>query len=110
MNLPKTWFIDFDGTLVHHKSHHSDEDFILEGTKDFFKENVKEEDVVVITTAREHFHKERIEKFLEKNEIKYNLVLCGLNSGARILINDKKPDGTITAYAYNLERDKGIKI
>lgn len=110
MNLPKTWFIDFDGTLVHHKSHHSDEDFILEGTKDFFKENVEEEDIVVITTAREHFHKERIEKFLEKNEIKYNLVLCGLNSGARILINDKKPDGTITAYAYNLERDKGIKI
>lgn len=104
----KTWFIDFDGTLVHHKSHMKDEDYILDDTKTFFKTKVEENDYVIITTARGHDHKERIENFLSKHDIKFNLVLCGLPSGARILINDIKPDGMITAYSYNLERDKGI--
>ena len=108
LKQPKTWFIDFDGTLVHHKSHMKDEDYILDGTKDFFKNVVEEDDYVIITTARSQDHKKRIEKFLDSHNIQYDLVLCGLNTGPRILINDIKPDGTLTAYSYNLKRDKGV--
>lgn len=109
-NQPKTWFIDFDGTLVLHKSHMSNNDFILSSTKDFFTKVVREDDYVIITTARSHEDKTRIEKFLIKHNIKWNLILCGLPTGSRILINDRKPDGTPTAYAHNLNRDEGIDL
>lgn len=110
MIQPRTWFIDFDGTLVTQKSHMSDNDVILPATIDFFDKVVQEDDCVVITTARNHDHKSRIEEFLSKNKIRYNVILCGLPTGSRILINDKKPDGTLTAYAHNLNRDEGINI
>ena len=107
---PRTWFIDFDGTLVLQKSHMGDDDFILNATKDFFQKIIKEKDYVVITTARDQSYKERVEKFLDQNNLRWNLILCGLPSGTRILINDKKPDGTLTAYAHNLNRDEGINL
>lgn len=107
---PKTWFIDFDGTLVFQNSHMSDEDKILPGTKEFFKNIVKETDYVIITTARNSLdHKERIANFLRSNNIKYDLIICDIPTGPRVLINDKKPDGTLTAYSFNLNRDEGIE-
>jgi hypothetical protein len=33
----------------------------------------------------------------------------GIGGGDRIVINDNKPDGRQTAFAFNIERDKGIK-
>jgi len=105
---PRTWFLDFDGTLVTQRSHLSETDTILEETKAFFEEVVDELDHVVITTARTCDHKERIERFLESHGIRVNHVICGLPTGARMLVNDMKPDGTLTAFAFNLERDGGI--
>ena len=106
--MPRTWFIDFDGTLVAQRSHMLEKDIILESTKEFFEKVIAEEDHVVITTARTCEDKERIEKFLSSNGLKFNLIVCGLPTGKRMLINDKKTDGTLTAFAFNLERDKGI--
>jgi len=108
MRQPKTWFVDFDGTLVTQRSHMSETDTILEGTKVFFREIVDELDHVVITTARTCDDKERIERFLESHGIKADHIICGLPTGVRMLVNDKKPDGALTAFAFNLERDKGI--
>jgi hydroxymethylpyrimidine pyrophosphatase-like HAD family hydrolase len=105
---PRTWFIDFDGTLVTQRSHMMETDTILEGTKAFFNEVVDELDHVIITTARTCDDKERIERFLESHGIRVDHVICGLPTGARMLVNDMKPDGTQTAYAFNLERDRGI--
>lgn len=107
----KTWFIDFDGTLVYQKSHLSEEDQILPSTLEFFQRIVKEEDCVVVTTARsENDHKERIRSFMDSNNLKCDFILCGVTSGIRILINDKKPDGSTTAYSLNTVRDQGINI
>jgi hydroxymethylpyrimidine pyrophosphatase-like HAD family hydrolase len=106
--LARTWFIDFDGTLVTQRSHMMETDTILEGTKAFFDEVVDEMDHVVITTARTCDDKERIKRFLESHGIRVDHVICGLPTGARMLVNDMKPDGTQTAYAFNLERDRGI--
>lgn len=108
--MDRTWFIDFDGTLVLQKSHLSDKDYILPRVLDFFKNTVKENDFVIITTAREEHHKRRIEYFLSKHDIKYNLVICGLPTGPRIVVNDKKPDGSLTAFSFNLDRDEGPNI
>lgn len=108
--MPKTWFIDFDGTLVYQKSHLSEKDYVIPKTHEFFSK-ISRDDFIVITTAREcEEHYERIVSFLESHNIKNYKILCGLPSGKRILINDKKPDGALTAYSYNLERDIGIKL
>jgi len=104
----KTWFLDFDGTLVEQRSHGEKTDYILPGTKEFFDKVVKKDDFVVITTARDGNDKERIARFMSDNGFKCDMILCGLPSGPRILINDKKPDGTKTAYSRNLRRDRGI--
>lgn len=107
---PNTWFVDFDGTIVEHKSHMRDYDVLLPSSKTFFETIVDENDCVIITTARGIDHKDRVENFLKTNNIKFNAVLCNITAGSRILINDKKPDGKLTAFAYNLERDTGIQI
>lgn len=108
--MRKTWFIDFDGTLVFQKSHLKDEDYILPGTLEFFEKIVKDDDYVIITTGRSGVeHKDRISNFLNRHRIKYDLIICDLPTGPRIIVNDKKTDGTLTAYSYNLTRDKGIK-
>lgn len=109
MESPNTWFIDFDGSLVLQKSHLSDEDYILPGTKEFFSKVVKENDMVIITTGRnEEEHRDRIAAFLNRHNIKFDRIICGITTGKRILINDKKPNGSLTAYSYNLTRDAGI--
>jgi len=110
MDKRKTYFLDFDGTLVYQKSYEQNEDIILPGTIDFFNNVVKEYDFVIITTARDKSHKNRIEKFMRSFGLKCDLVICGISPGKRILINDKKPDGTKTAFSLNLERDKGLTI
>jgi hypothetical protein len=72
--------------------------------------SIKENDFVIITTGREEHHKKRIEKFMKSFGLKCDLVICGIPTGARILINDKKPDGSMTAFSHNLTRDKGINL
>jgi hypothetical protein len=38
----------------------------------------------------------------------YDKLIMGICSGERVIINDKKPDGTITCSSINLTRDDGI--
>jgi len=38
------------------------------------------------------------------------LIIFGLPQGERILINDMKPSGLITAYAINKNRDEALEI
>jgi hydroxymethylpyrimidine pyrophosphatase-like HAD family hydrolase len=110
MDKRKTWFLDFDGTIVYQKSYLKDEDYILPKTIDFFTNFIKENDFVIITTGREEHHKERIEKFMRSFGLKCDLIICGLPTGIRILVNDMKPDGTKTAQSHNLERDQGLNF
>ena len=57
----KTWFLDFDGTLVEQRSHLDEKDYILEKTKLFFTEVVKENDFVnsrlIILLIKKRTHK-----------------------------------------------------
>lgn len=109
--LAKTWFVDFDGTIVSHKKKGDDtkEEVILKNVKKFFK-LISDDDVVIVTTARTNEQITEIIKFMNDNGLKYDHIITNLPTGARILINDRKPSGYKTAYSINLNRDGGIEM
>ncbi|ABV33752.1 HAD family hydrolase [Pseudothermotoga lettingae] len=107
-NLPKTWLIDLDGTLVRHNGYLSGEETLLPGVKEFF-EKIPKGDVIIILTSRDPKYKEQTEQFLKREGICYNHIIFGLPVGERILINDEKPGGLKTVYSVSLKRDKGME-
>lgn len=106
--LTHTWVLDFDGTLVEHNGYKTGEDKFLSGSKEFLN-SIPKEDYVLIMTAREKDAKEKTEKFLKDNGIRYNEIIFEMPMGERILINDDKPSGLKCAYAINPERNQGLE-
>lgn len=110
---PKTWFVDVDGVIFQHNGHLelTDTEFEnpLPGVIEFFK-SLNNKDMVILCTARKELYRKQTELSLKNAGIKYNLLIMNLTSGARILINDKKPDGKQTAYAINIVRNEGLKF
>ena len=104
----KTWFIDLDGVLAMHNQYKSGNDEIIEGSREALSK-ISKKDIVIITTARPYKYKKDTIDILKKNDIRFDSILFGLNSGLRVLINDKKPTGQITARAINLKRNSGLK-
>jgi hypothetical protein len=107
---PRTWILDLDGTIVKHNGYRNEEgDKVLDGVIDFFENEVMQDDYVLIVTARSAKYKEDTIKFLDENKIRFNQIIFDMPSGLRILINDKKPDGTETALSFNMDRDQGMR-
>jgi hydroxymethylpyrimidine pyrophosphatase-like HAD family hydrolase len=109
-NLNKTWIFDLDGTLVVHNGYKNGKDELLPNVKLFFKHHVKKSDYVLILTGRSSRYKKMTEEFLFANKIYYDHIIYDLPLGERILFNDKKDSGLITAYSVNLDRDQGIRL
>jgi len=126
--LNKTWFIDIDGTVVKHLGNdYLDEAIEKNGDSSYlceepiqdsvsFLSSISPSDIVVLTTARDSRHAPHTIKMLKYYNIRYDKIMFDLKSGPRYLINDIKPAGTAgnkepieTAFAINLERDKGIE-
>ena len=105
--LKKTWLIDIDGTIIKHNSHKQGGDILLSGVKEFF--NRVANDFIILITAREKKYEVETKNFLEKNDIKYDIIIFDAPHGERILINDKKISGLKTCHSINLERDSGLK-
>ena len=108
-NLPKTWLIDLDGTIVKHNGYKEGGDKLIEGVREFF-ENVSEQDVVIILTSREAKYKDETINFLKTNNIRFDHIIFDLPYGERILINDMKESGMLTAHAINKKRDEPLDI
>lgn len=112
---PKTIFCDIDGTLVVHRDPVSNSKFedgleLLPGTLEKLMEWDKLGYRIILTTGRKESMRSITEKQLSNLGVFYDQLIMGIGGGDRILINDKKQDGTLTAFAYNLIRDKeGIK-
>ena len=108
-NLPHTWFIDLDGTIFkhnHYKKYEKDI-FCNSNVKKFFH-NLPSDDYIVFTTSRSKEFSALCEESIEKLLIirqKYT-VIYDLPHGERILLNDKKPSGLITAISIPIERDQ----
>ena len=106
---PKTWFFDLDGTILEYNLIFSavGKDKLLPGVKELWA-TIPEEDYIVLVTARPNYLKDVTLKFLTKNGIRFNHVIFDLPRGERILVNDDKPNGTKTALAWCVERNKGF--
>jgi hypothetical protein len=103
--LGHTWLLDLDGTVVKHNGHKTEgSDTLLEGAADFLT-RVPGKDMIVFITSRTEEYRERTERFLRENGIRFDHILFGAPPGERILINDRKPSGLRTAVAVNTERD-----
>ena len=63
---------------------------------------------IVLMSGRKESSRKFTEKQLENMGIFYDQLILGVGGGIRHLVNDQKPDGTLTAFAHNLERNKGI--
>ena len=128
-SLNKTWFIDIDGTIVKTRNNEQlDEAIGSMGNKSYLSEepikksldfikSIPINDTIVLTTARDSRHEDHTLQMLNHFKIRYDKILFDLRSGARILINDIKPIGIAgnseplkTAYAINVERNKGIPV
>lgn len=110
---PKTIFCDIDGTLVKHSapceaslpSHKME---LLHGTLEKLAEWDRLGYTIVLVTGRKESLRSVTERQLSEVGIFYDKLIMGIGSGERVLINDKKPDGAITSYSINLERNKGL--
>lgn len=108
--LDKTWILDVDGTIVKHNGHKLDgHDTLLAGVREFF-DKLSPQDKVVLLTARKQHELEDLKEFLTENNIRYDYLLTDMPVGERILVNDKKPGGLLTAYAFNKERDSALDL
>jgi len=109
---PKTIFCDIDGTLL---KHHGDTRMItinhpqsLPGVVDKINEWELNGHHIILTTGRRESLRQRTEEHLQAMGIPYDILLMGITSGHRVLINDKNTRGDDTCFAVNLKRDEGF--
>ncbi len=104
--LPKTWIIDIDGLLVKHNGYKTEQgDMVLPGAREFLNQ-LGEDDMVVLITARSEEYRKQTESFLLDQGMRFDCIIWNAPCGERILINDRKPSGLATAYAVNCIRDR----
>ena len=113
MDRPKTIFCDLDGTLVKHTSPRDIENpnlilEVLPGVHEKLDEWNTKSYYIVITTGRKESSRNATTKQLSRAGIGYDKLIMGVGPGDRVLINDRKRDGRTTAYAINLDRNKGL--
>lgn len=111
---PKTIICDIDGTLVKHNKPNivATDSYVpelLENTLDKLNEWERNGYNIILLTGRKESMRKVTEKQLSQLGIYYDQLIMGVGGGVRYLINDYKPDGTESAFAINVERDKGIK-
>lgn len=106
-NLGHTWFIDLDGTVLRHNGYLQGQDELLPGVKELWDE-IPADDVIVITTGRDESYRESTLEFLTAQGLRFDHAIFGLPFGERIVVNDPKPEGLVTALAWSVQRDRGF--
>lgn len=110
--MRKTIFCDIDGTILKHQKtlhqmlKHSE---ILPGVIEQFTSWRTKDYYIVLTTARPRGCRLATELQLNSLGIFFDELIMGLPTGERIVINDQKPDGTITVNSICLKRDVGLQ-
>ena len=105
-----TWIFDIDGTIVKHNGYKIDgKDTFLHGAKEFLS-SISEKDMIIFVTSRTDEFREMTEKFLAENNIRYDAIIFNAPPGERIILNDNKPQGLVTALALQRQRDNWENI
>ena len=110
---PKTIFCDIDGTLIMHmppsEAAKGTTPVILNGTLETLRKWDKLGYNIILTTGRKESMRDITVKQLASVGIYYDQLIMGIGGGSRIIINDKKSDNQITAFAISVERNKGLE-
>jgi len=111
---PKTIFCDIDGLLIYHSGditkQHLIKATVLPGVVEKWAEWDRKGYKIILTTGRRESTRAATEKQLSEAGIFYDHLVMGVSSGVRVLINDKKPNGTEPmALAFSPDRNCGIK-
>lgn len=107
--LGHTWIFDVDGTICVHNGYKNGADALLDGVRDLFA-RIPAQDMIVFITSRKAEEKERLEKFLTENGLRFDHIIFDAPFGERILINDDKPGGLKCALAVNKKRDQNFDL
>jgi len=114
IDRPKTILCDIDGVLFEHcgdiTKQHLVEPKLLPGVIEQIKKwDIKGYKIILVTGRRESVRKET-EVQLSKAGILYDQLVMGVTGGVRVLINDRKPNGTDdTAVSVNVIRNCGLE-
>jgi hypothetical protein len=111
---PKTIICDIDGTLIWHQkpsvnSNLNHTGSLLPGTLEKLDEWERNGYNIILITGRKESMRTKTELELSKLGIYYDHLIMGVGGGTRYLINDTKLDGAESAFAINIERNKGIQ-
>ena len=106
--LGHTWLIDLDGVVCPHNGHLRGDETLLPGVREFWA-TIPVGDCVVLLSARGVEHQAAALALLAAAGLRVDHALFGLPFGERILINDAKPSGLLTALAVNVVRDAGLE-
>jgi hypothetical protein len=107
-SLPHAWLIDIDGTIVKHNGYKNGGDELLPGVLEFWS-RIPPGDLIILFTARSAIYKTVTANFLHENQIRFDKLIFDMPVGERVLINDVKPHGLLTALAVNVDRDCGLE-
>ena len=90
---PSTIFCDIDGTLVKHAHRFSDlkdtKPTLLPGVKEKFNQWDSQGHKIILCTARKESARKMTESQLKKLGLCWDILIMGVTSGQRVLINDK---------------------
>jgi hypothetical protein len=105
--LPHTWLIDVDGTIFTHNGHKRGPDQLLPGVREFW-DAIPAQDTIILLSARTADEAPATEAALRGCGLRYDQAIFGLPTGERVLVNDRKPGGLVTARCIDIERDAGL--
>lgn len=110
-----TIFVDIDGTIFEHGNKgisdmmaYRTNPKVLPGVLEKFDEWNEKGYCIIITTARKECLREYTEDQLFSAGLHYDQLVMGISAGPRVVLNDTKPNGLITAIGIPLERNKGL--
>ena len=110
---PKTILCDLDGTIFKHQGDtlgiQRNQPTVLRGVVNKFNEWELNGHYIILMTGRRESLRERTEGHLQAFGIPYDLLLMGVGSGERVLINDKNMLGEDTCFSVNVEKDGGFE-
>jgi len=110
---PKTIFCDIDGTILKHTHCFSDlkdnNPIALDGVLKKINEWDSQGHKIILCTARKESGRKMTEEHLNNLGLCWDILLMGMTSGKRILINDKlNPQDKDRANAVNIITDAGF--
>lgn len=113
MELKRTIFCDIDGCIIKHNGSLMGKQRgtakILRGSITKLREWEEKGYMIILTTGRKESLRKETEETLRSLGIQYDQLIMGLPRGARVIINDRKPDiEEDMAYAWSPERNIGI--